>query len=366
MNGFEEDIQTKILGTQSHIIVSTYDDGIGETGRIIEKILDDPEVSGASPFILSQGLISAAASFSGVVIRGIDTKSAPSVIRIRDIMTQGSFEDLDDSGILVGSELALQSGIMVGDTVSIISPAGTITPLGMIPKSRGFIVRGLFSTGMYEYDSNMVYISLDAAKELFMKEVPSGIEIKVKDIYAAEQTAERLTDSLGPLFWAKTWKDMNKSLFSALKMEKTVMFIILLFICLVAGFSIISTLIMLVMDKKRDIAILKSMGATTAQILKIFIYMGMVIGVTGTVVGVVLGLGLAHNLNPIISFVEYAFNTEIMPKDVYYITGLPIRIRPQEVCAIAMASLGLSFISTIYPARQAAAQDPVEAMRYGE
>lgn len=364
MNGFEDDIKTKILGTQSHLIISSYTGGISDPQQVLAEVKKDPDVKGATPFILSQGLISAPAGVRGAVIRGIDPLTAPDVIRIREIITEGSFDDLDTSGVLIGSELALHTGVSVGDSISIISVAGTITPLGMIPQSRAFIVKGLFTTGMYEYDSNMIYISLDSAQKLFKQDQPSGIELKLADIYQADTIGRRLVHSLGPGYWAKTWKDMNRSLFSALKLEKVVMFIILLFIILVAGFSIISTLIMLVMEKRRDIAILKSMGTTTSQVLRIFITMGMVIGISGTLLGLILGLVLANNLNPVVRAIEMLFGIEVMPMDVYYITGLPTQIIPHEVGMIVVASLILSFLATIYPARKAAKQDPVEVMRH--
>jgi lipoprotein-releasing system permease protein len=364
MNGFEEDIKTKILGTQSHLVISTFQGGIPQPGEIERKIMQDPQVIGATPFILSQGLISAPGGVSGVVIRGIEPGSASRVIRLKEIIIEGSFDNLNETGILLGSELALRSGVSVGDAVNLISPTGSITPLGMIPKSRSFVVRGIFSTGMYEYDNNMVYISLEAAKSLFMKDSPSGIEVKVADIYQADAVKDRVMASLGPGFWAKTWKDMNMSLFSALKLEKTVMFIILLFIILVAVFSIISTLIMMVMEKRKDIAILRSMGATTGQILRVFMTLGMVIGLSGTLLGLVLGLLLTYNLNAVIAGVEFLFGIEVMPIDVYYITGVPTRVDYVLVGVIVLMSIVLSFLATIYPARQASRQDPVEVMRY--
>ena len=364
MNGFEDDIKNKILGTQSHLIVSSYSGGIDAPDALMERITRDPGVRGATPFILSQGLITAAGGIRGAVIRGSDPVSAPEVIRIRDIITAGDFDSLGDTGVLVGSELALQAGIHVGDALTLVSPAGTITPLGMIPRSSVFVVRGLFSTGMYEFDANMAYISLEAAKKLFMQEHPSGIEVKVADIYRAQEVAQRLMQDLGPGYWIKTWKDMNRSLFSALRLEKTVMFIILLFIILVAAFSIISTLIMLVMEKRKDIAILKSMGATTSQILIIFMNLGMVIGISGTLLGLGLGLGLAYHLDLVVAGVEGIIGIEVMPKDVYYITGLPTKVNLLQVGLITLMALLLSFLATIHPARQAARQDPVEVMRY--
>ena len=364
MNGFEEDIKTKILGTQSHIVISTYQGGIPDSDRLEKKVLEDPDVLGAAPFILSEGLLSGSGGISGVVIRGINPASASKVIRLKEIITQGGFSGLNSTGVLVGSQLASRAGLTVGDAVTLISPAGPITPLGMIPKSMPFIVKGVFSTGMYEYDNSMVYISLEAAKSLFMKDEPSGIEIKVKDIYQASAIADRIMEGIGPGYWAKTWEDMNRSLFSALRLEKTVMFIILLFIILVASFSIISTLVMLVMEKRKDIAILKSMGATTAQVLRIFMALGMVIGLSGTLLGVVLGLLLTWNLNPVIHFIELLFKIKVMPIDVYYITGVPTRVDYALVSVIAFMSVILSFLAAIYPARQAARQDHVEVMRY--
>lgn len=364
MNGFEEDITTKILGTQSHIVISNFTGGISDSESVLQTVMKQKGVVAATPFILSPGLVSSPGGISGVVIRGINPESAAKVIRLKEIITQGNCCPLDGSGVLIGSELAASAGIGVGDALTLISPTGTITPLGMIPKSLTFIVRGIFSTGMYEFDSSMVYISLPAAEKLFMVDMPSGIEIKVADIYAAGTVSQEIVKQLGVGYWAKTWKDMNKSLFSALKLEKTIMFIILLFIILVAAFSIISTLIMLVMEKRKEIAILKSMGATMEQILRIFMTMGMAIGISGTLVGLVLGLLLTHNLNAVVAAVEFVFRIEVMPKDVYYITGLPTKVDAVEVLLITLASLVLSFLATIYPARQAAKQDPVEIIRY--
>jgi lipoprotein-releasing system permease protein len=363
MNGFEKDIKSKLLGTQSHVVVSNYEGGISDPAHVQRVISTIDQAVASTPFILSQGLVTSAGGTSGAVIRGIDPASAPRVIRLKEIITHGS-ANLDDQGVLIGSELAAASGILVGDAVTLVSPTGTITPLGMIPVSRTFIVRGVFSTGMYEFDSTMVYITLNAARKLFMKDTPSGVEIKVKDIYRADEVARLVMARLGDGYWAKTWMDMNRSLFSALKLEKTIMFIILLFIILVAAFSIVSTLIMMVMEKRKEIAILKSMGATTEQILKIFITAGMVIGTVGTLAGLVLGLLIAGNMNAVVGAVEFIFRIQVMPKDVYYITGLPTSVDAVEVASIVAASIVLCFLATIYPARQASRQDPVEVIRY--
>lgn len=363
MNGFEEDIKAKLLGTQSHLVISHYEGSIKDVERVRNVLEGIDGAVAATPFILAQGLISSAGGTTGAVIRGIEPKSASRVIRLKEIIVRGSAE-LDDAGILIGSELASSFGILVGDAITLVSPMGKATPLGMIPASRTFIVRGVFSTGMYEFDNTMVYITLDAARKLFMKDGPNGVEVKVKDIYKADEVGEKALERLGEGYWAKTWMDMNKSLFSALRLEKTIMFIILLFIILVAAFSIVSTLIMMVMEKRKEIAILKSMGATTGQILKIFVTVGMTIGTVGTATGLALGLLLARNMNLVVRVVERTFRIQVMPKDVYYITGLPTKVDAWEVSLIVLCSLVLCFVAAIYPARQAARQDPVEVIRY--
>jgi lipoprotein-releasing system permease protein len=260
-------------------------------------------------------------------------------------------------GIILGVELANNLGIRQGDWITIISPTGRLTPMGQAPKSKLFKVVGIFQSGMFEYDNTLAYISLNAAQQfLGIGDVVSGIEVRIKDIYKAKEISDELRQRLGPSFWVRDWMQMNRSLFSALKLEKVVMFIILTLIVLVAAFNIVSSLIMLVMEKTRDIAILKAMGATTASIRKIFVLEGFMIGVSGTILGLIGGFSLCAILKRY-QFIE-------LPRDVYYISTLPVHLDGLDVLIIALSAIVISLVATIYPSRQAAKLEPAEALRY--
>jgi lipoprotein-releasing system permease protein len=260
-------------------------------------------------------------------------------------------------GIFIGKELAQNLGVMMDDTVVVVSPAGALAPMGMGPPMKKFKVKGLFDTGMYEYDTSLAYISLwNAQKFLGMEDAVSGVEVKVRDIYGVKETARKIQKELGFPFWTKDWMQMNRSLFAALKLERTVMFIILVLIVLVAAFGIVSTLIMVVMEKNKDIAILKSMGATARSIMRIFILEGLIIGVVGTILGLIGGYILCSIL------ATYQFIS--LPRDVYYISHLPVKVDGLDFFLIALAAMGISFIATLYPSWQAARLDPAEALRY--
>jgi lipoprotein-releasing system permease protein len=318
---------------------------------------------------------------TGVIIRGMDTESAPQVIHLGKIR-QGSIEHLNNipdevlkklnaedrnlSGILIGKEMARNMGLLLYDTLTIISPSGGIaTPMGMVPRMKKFVVAGIYESGFYEYDSKLAFLSLKSCQDfLEMGDTVSGIDIAVKDIYKADVIARHIQGKLGFPFWAQNWMQMNKNLFSALKLEKRVMFIILSLIVLVAAFNIISALIMIVMEKNKDIAILKSMGATSATIMKIFIYQGLIVGMVGTFFGCIAGLTVALNLQKISLFVEKVFNFKILPGDVYYLSELPSKVNYSDVVVIAIGTLVICFVSTIYPALRASKLDPAEALRY--
>ncbi|MDD3249063.1 MAG: lipoprotein-releasing ABC transporter permease subunit [Smithella sp.] len=382
MNGFEEDLRSKILGIRSHIEVTADMTGQMKNYRNIRHEIDGvPGVVASTPFIYTEAMIRSQRGLTGVVIRGMDTESAPRVINLGKIL-QGSVRHLDRipetirqklpaadrelAGILIGREMARNMGLFLHDPITIISPAGGIaTPMGMVPRMKKFIVVGVYESGFYEYDSKLAFLSLAGCQDfLDMGDAVSGIDIVVRDIYQADDVARRIQNRLGFPFYAQNWMQMNKNLFSALKLEKRVMFIILSLIVLVAAFNIISALIMVVMEKNKDIAILKSMGATSTNIMKIFIYQGLIVGAAGTLFGCIAGLTVALNLQKISLFVERIFNFEILPGDVYYLSELPSKVNYGDVAVIVAGTLVICFLSTIYPSWRASRLDPAEALRY--
>jgi lipoprotein-releasing system permease protein len=261
--------------------------------------------------------------------------------------------------------MARNLGIFLYDTITIISPVGVSTPMGMVPRMKKFIVVGIFESGFYEYDSTLAYLSLKSCQDfLQMGDTVTGIDIKVDDIYKADSIASKIQSKLGFPFWAHNWMQMNKNLFSALKLEKRVMFIILSLIVIVAAFNIISALIMIVMEKNKDIAILKSMGATSGSIMKIFIYQGLIVGVIGTLSGCAAGLAVALNLQRVSLFIEKMFHFKFLPGDVYYLSELPSKVNYSDVVIIIIGTLLVCFLSTIYPSLRASKLDPAEALRY--
>ncbi|MDY0039092.1 MAG: lipoprotein-releasing ABC transporter permease subunit [Desulforhabdus sp.] len=368
MNGFQRDLRDRILGITSHIVTGRFDGTISNYREVIGEIKQESGVLGASPYVYTQVMLSSGRGVSGALLRGIDPKTAGEVVNIQKDMIRGNLTDLDKpasrsteigvgSGIILGVELANNLGIRTNDWLTVISPTGRLTPMGQTPKSKLFQVIGIFQSGMFEYDNTLAYISIAAAQQfLGIGEVVSGIEVRIDDIYKAQEIAQQLRSRLGPAFWVRDWMQMNRSLFSALKLEKVVMFIILTLIVLVAAFNIVSSLIMLVMEKTRDIAILKAMGATTASIRKIFVLEGLMIGTSGTVLGLIGGFSLCAILKKY-QFIE-------LPRDVYYISTLPVHMEGLDVAIIALSAIVISLAATLYPSRQAAKLEPAEALRY--
>jgi len=379
MNGFETDLRNKILGINSHIVLMKHTGAMRDYQKVMNEISDVEGVVASTPFIYSQAMLKNGGHTSGVILRGMLIDSAFKVINLGK-MQEGDINNLSGKyrhslplsqdvsmlpGIVLGKELAKNMGVFLFEPVSIISPMGVSTPMGMIPKMKKFIVVGIFDSGFYEYDSTLAYISLKDCQEfLSLGEQVTGLEIKVDDIYRANVIAKSIERKLGFPFWARHWMEMNKNLFAALKLEKRVMFIILSLIVLVAAFNIICTLIMIVMEKNKDIAILKSMGATSKSIMKIFIYQGLTIGAIGTLLGCIGGLAVALNLEKVSVFVENLFGFKILPGDVYYLSQLPSQVNYSDVLIIIVGTMLICFLSTVYPSRRASKLDPAEALRY--
>ena len=377
MSGFEFDLRSKILGTNAHIWVLRYGErGIEDPGPVLQAVREVPGVTAASPFTYSEVLLTAAGRTAGTVLRGIDLDSALRATDLRRTLKQSSRElnaamaqehpEMPPDGILLGAYLASTLGVSVGSAVDVLLPlGGDLSPLGVMPRMRRFIVAGIFQVGFAEFDSKLALVGIPTAQQLFrMGQAVSGIEVRVRDIYQAPAIAEQIRARLKFPFFTRTWMELNRSFFSALKVERTVMFVILTMIVLVAAFGIVSTLIMLVMQKRREIAVLKSMGATGRGVMLIFIVQGMIIGISGTLLGLLLGLLIAHNLDPIVAGVEWLFHFKAFPQEVYLLDKLPSRVLWPDLVAITVTAFLISFLATILPSRQAAKVDPVVALRY--
>ncbi len=361
--GFTEGLRDQILGINSHIIVQRSEGRIADYHETRERILSVPGVTGATPYLYAQTLVSGSAGGSGVVVRGIDPETAGSVIILDDQMIVGAIDDLigpaDDPvpGIILGKQLAAELRVGVDAKVRLISPSGPLTPMGIIPKIKTCRVVGIFESGMYEYDSSLAYMSLPAVQAfLETGDVVHGIEVLVekKMLHRADRVAELIVAELGPGTIARDWMEMNRNLFAAFKLEKIGMFICVALIILVAALNIISALIMVVMEKGTDIAILKSMGATSRSIMKIFFLQGMVIAVVGTTLGVLGGLGLCELLSRY-QFIE-------LPSNVYPMTTLPIKVLPLDVLIIAGSSIIITLSATLYPSWKASRVKPAEVL----
>ncbi|UCD70697.1 MAG: lipoprotein-releasing ABC transporter permease subunit [Syntrophobacterales bacterium] len=373
MNGFETDIKEKVLGTHSHIIVLKHGEGgISDYSALIERMKGYKRVVSASPFIYNQVMLTSKANVSGVVVRGIDPDSAAEVTNIGRSIMEGSLNNLRAqgggepiAGIIIGKELARHLGAFLNDSITVISPMGTITPMGMFPRMKQFKVVGIFNVGMIEYDSSLAYISLEEAQRFFeMGDTVTGIEIKVDDVDKAKEVAGIIQGDLGFPYWTRDWMEMNKTLFRALKVEKVIMFIILFLIVFVAAFNIVGTLIMGVMEKNKDIAILKSMGTPARSIMKIFIIQGLIIGTIGTILGAISGLLAAINMETISEVVEKILGLEVFPREIYYLDRFPSEVNPNHVVIIVIVALMLCFLATLYPSWKASKLDPVEALSY--
>ena len=375
MTGFEEDLRNRILGFNPHVVISSLQGFVDGYADVVDAVSQVPDVVAVAPFVYGQVMVSAGQSVSGSLVRGVDPSLASAVVDIDAHLSFGEVDQLGQkqeltfqteetvqtvhlSGVLVGHELARQIGVFVGDPINIISPLSTTPgPLGVVPRVKRFVIVGVFDAGMFEYDSALIYMSLADAQQFFtLGEQVTGIEVKVRDVYQAQTVARELEGVLGFPYTTRDWTEVNSNIFAALKLEKVVYFIVLLLIVLVAAFNIIATLIMVVMEKRKDIAVLKSMGATGNALSRVFIYKGLIIGVVGTLMGTLLGWVGCWLLDRY-EFIE-------LPKDVFYVSTLPVKMYAENFFIVGVASVIICLLATIYPARQAARLAPVEVIRY--
>jgi lipoprotein-releasing system permease protein len=367
MNGFHNDLRDRILAVASHATVTEYSGALADWPSLDKKISGHPEVKASAPYILGQGMITRSNQVHGALIRGIEPEREAGVSQILSNMVRGNADALKPGNfsIIAGKALAQQLGAQLGDKLTLVAPKGRVTPAGLLPRMKRFTLVGIFEVGAYQYDSALVLLNIeDAALFLGLKDGVSGIRLSLTDTFEAPRIRRELVAQTAGEYYIRDWTQDNVSFFSALKVEKRVMFIILALIIMVAAFNIVSTLVMLVTDKQSDIAILRTLGMAPGSVMRIFMVQGTIIGVLGTLIGALLGVVTAINVSDIVAVIEQAFNVEFFPSDVYVISGFPSEMRFSDVMSVILMSLGLSFLATIYPAWRASKLDPAEALRY--
>ena len=367
MNGFQKEVRDRMLGVVSHIeILAPGGAALPDVARSLAQAGANAEVVAAAPFIAAQGLLARGEDMKATLVRGIDPAREPAVTDMAlglrkaglDKLVAGSF------GLVVGAELARALGLAVGDRVTLITPAGQVTPAGVVPRLKQMDVVGVFDSGHFEYDAGLVLMHIDDAQRLYRLEGPSGIRLKLRDLHRARVVAAQLSGSMDGDLLVRDWTRQNRSWFAAVQVEKTMMAIILTLIVAVAAFNLVSTLVMTVTDKRADIAILRTLGASPASIMAIFVVQGAMVGAIGTLAGLGLGLGVASHIDVIVPALERLFNASFLPKDIYLINRMPSDPQSADIVPIALVSLGLAFLATLYPSWRASRVNPAEALRY--
>jgi lipoprotein-releasing system permease protein len=360
MTGLQGELRDRIVGSAAHVYVFKAG-GFQNPQGDIARLRQVPRVIGAAPVVIGQGLANSAGGTEFITIKGIDPALENTVTNVGRSLLSGKLEDLTPApeslaGIVVGKELAQKLAVSTGDSIEVLTPEGTLTPLGMIPRRRVFKVVGVFELGLFEFDTSYGYVHLNVAQRMLDRDRPDFIELRVAELFRAREVAESIPEILGADYQAQDWADMNKSLFSALWLEKMAMSITIGLIVMVAALNIIASLILLVMEKTRDIAILKTMGASTASIRRIFMFQGLIIGVIGTLAGAAGGCALIYILD--------RYELIHLPLDVYQISHVPFRLQPLDFLVVVVSAILVCFLATIYPSRQAARLDPAQALRY--
>ncbi|MBO0735670.1 MAG: lipoprotein-releasing ABC transporter permease subunit [Alphaproteobacteria bacterium] len=365
MNGFRADLIGRILGLNGHLAVYGQAGSLTGFDAAAQKVRELPGVTRVTPLIEGQVMATAEAGAAGALVRGIRPDDLRSLPLLADHIVQGSLNDFDDDGVAVGVRLARRLGITVGSPITVLSPQGTATAFGTMPRVKTYHVVALFEVGYYEYDNSFIYVPLNAAQLFFrLPDAVSYLEVFVADADQSTHAAQLIAAALGGQVRILDWQRANSGIVSAVEIERNVMFLILTLIIVVAAFNIISSMIMMVKDKGRDIAILRTMGASRGMVLRIFMLSGASIGIAGTLAGFVLGIVITRNLEPIRQFLQNILHVELFSAEIYFFTRIPARIDSGEVAAVVIMALALSFLATLYPSWRAARLDPVEALRY--
>ncbi|WP_353244737.1 lipoprotein-releasing ABC transporter permease subunit [Limnohabitans sp.] len=367
MNGFQKEVRDRMLGVVSHIEVYAVDAAaVADMSALLSRLKAHPQVLGAAPFVTAQALLARGEDMKGVLVRGIDPALEPEVSDLSQDTQAGVLGRLvsGDFSLVLGRDLANNLGLQNGDPVTLVSPSGQVTPAGVVPRMKQMGVVGTFSSGHYEYDSALALMHVDDAVRMFRLEGPSGVRLKLRDLHQAREVARDLQLDLGPGFFVRDWTQQNKTWFAAVQVEKRMMFIILTLIVAVAAFNLVSTLVMTVTDKRADIAILRTLGASPRSIMGIFVVQGATVGVIGTMSGLALGLLVAFNIDVIVPALETLFNASFLPRDIYLISRMPSEPLASDIWPVAIISLVLAFVATLYPSWRASQVNPAEALRY--
>ena len=367
MNGFQKEVRDRMLGVLSHIeVFEANGQAIPDLPQVLSTIEARPEVLGAAPFVGAQALIARGEDMKGALVRGIDPTLEPKVTDLAAELADTVLPRLASGGfgIVLGGELARSLGVVVGDTVTLIAPSGQVTPAGVVPRVRSMTVVGTFDSGHYEYDSALAMLHQDDAARIFRVEGPTGVRVKIRDLHAAREVAVKMAADLPPGLVVRDWTRQNRTWFAAVQLEKRMMFIILTLIVAVAAFNLVSTLVMTVTDKRADIAILRTLGASPRSIMGVFMVQGAMVGVIGTGAGLLLGLGVAFNIDTLVPALERLLGASFLPQDIYLISRMPSDPQQSDILPVALISLVLAFLATIYPSWRASRVNPAEALRY--
>jgi lipoprotein-releasing system permease protein len=367
MNGFPIEVSDRMLGVVSHIEIYAADGAaLPDLAGTLATVGAHPQVLGAAPFIATQALLARGEDMKGTMVRGIDPALEP---RVTDLVQQpggGALLRLrpGEFGVVLGGELARALGVRAGDPVTLVAPGGQVTPAGVLPRLKQMTVVGTFDSGHYEYDASLVLMHVDDAARIFRLEGASGVRLKLRDLHQAREVAAELALRLGPGVLVRDWTRQNRTWFAAVQVEKRMMFIILTLIVAVAAFNLVSTLVMTVTDKRADIAILRTLGASPRSIMGIFVVQGAMVGVIGTLAGLALGLGVAFNIDVLVPALERLLGASFLPKDIYLISRMPSDPQQADILPVALISLALAFVATLYPSWRASRVNPAEALRY--